>query len=168
MKSFIISQFSYCPLICMTHSRVFNNKINHIHKRALRIVCKDFSTPFEGSSAKDKCVTIHNRNLEQLVIEIFKVKMGISPIIMKGIFNFSDKNDWNLRSGTHLSRPIVHTTYYGTESITNLEAKIWEPLPQDIKGASSLINFKNKVKKWIPQNCPCRLCKMYIAQVGFI
>ena len=93
MKSFIISQFSYCSLICMTHSRVFNNKINHIHKRALRIVCKDFSTPFEGLSAKDKSVTIHNRNLEQLVIEIFKVKMGISPIIMKGIFNFSDKND---------------------------------------------------------------------------
>ena len=83
MKSFIIFQFSYCPLICMTHSRGFNNKINHIHERALRIVYKDFSTPFEGLLAKDKCVTIHNQSLQQLVIEIFKVKMGISPIIIK-------------------------------------------------------------------------------------
>ena len=82
MKSFIISQFSYCPLICMTHSRGLNNKINHIHERALRIV--HFSTFL----AKDRSVTIHNRNLQQLAIEIFKVKMGIFPIITKEIFNF--------------------------------------------------------------------------------
>ena len=37
MKSFLNSQFSYCPLIWMFHSRRFNNKINFIRKRALRI-----------------------------------------------------------------------------------------------------------------------------------
>ena len=52
--------------------------------------------------------------------------MGISPIIMKEIFNVSDNNNYNLRSGTHLSGPNVHTTHYGTESITNLGAKILE------------------------------------------
>ena len=93
MNSSIISQFSYCPLICITHSRGFNNKINHIHERALRIVYKDFSTSFEGLLAKDKSVTIHNRDLQQLAIEIFKVKMGISPIIMKEVFNFSVKSN---------------------------------------------------------------------------
>ena len=113
MKSFIISQFSYCPLICMTHSRGLNKKMNHIHERALRIFYKDFSTSFEGLLAKDKSVTIHNQNLQQLAIEIFKVKMGISPIVVKEIFNFSDNNNYNLRSGTHLSRLIVHV-----ESIT--------------------------------------------------
>ena len=92
MKSFIISKFSYCPLICMTHSGGFNNKINHIQERALRIVYKDFSTPFKGLLAKDKSVTIHNQNLQQLAIEIFKVKVGVSPIIMREVFNFSDKN----------------------------------------------------------------------------
>ena len=73
MKSFIISQFSYCSLIWMTHSRGLNNKINHIH----------FSTSFEGLLAKDKSLTIHNRNLlQQLVIEIFKVKIALSLIIV--------------------------------------------------------------------------------------
>ena len=166
MKSFIISQFSYCPLIWMTHSSGLNNKINHIHERALPIVYKDFSSPFEGLLAKDKSVTIHNRNLQQLAIEVFKVKMEFSPIIMKEIFNFSDNNNYNLRSGTHLNRPTVQTTHFGTESITNLGAKIWELVPQNIKEGSSLFIFKNKVKKWIPQNCLCRLCKAYIAQVG--
>ena len=69
MKSFIISQFSYCPLIWMTHNRGLNNKINHIHERALRIVYKEFSKSFEGLLAKDKSVTIHNRSLQQPAIE---------------------------------------------------------------------------------------------------
>ena len=38
MKAFITSQFSYCPLIWMSHSRSLNNKINRIHERALRLV----------------------------------------------------------------------------------------------------------------------------------
>ena len=34
MKSFI----TYCPLIWMLHNRALNNKINHIHERALLTV----------------------------------------------------------------------------------------------------------------------------------
>ena len=36
LNTFIESQFSYCPLIWMFHSRKLNHKINHIHERALR------------------------------------------------------------------------------------------------------------------------------------
>ena len=114
MKSFNIPQSSYCPLIWMTHSRGLNNKINHIHERALCIIYKHFSTSFE---------------------------VGISPIIMREIFKFCDENDYNLRSDTHLSRPIVHATHYGTESVANLGAKIRELVPQNIKEASSLSSF---------------------------
>ena len=39
MKKFIESQFNYCPLIWMFHSRTINNKINRLHERTLRIVC---------------------------------------------------------------------------------------------------------------------------------
>ena len=75
MKSFVIPQFCYWPLIWMTHCRGPDNKINHIHERALHIVYKNFSKPFKGLLAKNKSVTIRNRNLQQLAIEIFKVKM---------------------------------------------------------------------------------------------
>ena len=129
LKSFIVFPFSYYPLIWITHSSGLNNIINHIHKRDLRIVYKEFWTSFEGLLAKDKSVSISNKNLEQLVIEIFKVKMGISPTIMKEVFSFSDNNNYNFRSDTHLIRPILRTTHYGKESITNLRAKIWELVP---------------------------------------
>ena len=35
IKTFIESQFNYCPLIWMFHSRTINNKINRLHERAL-------------------------------------------------------------------------------------------------------------------------------------
>ena len=41
MKAFITPQFSYCPRVWMFHSRTLNNRINKIHKRALRLVYKD-------------------------------------------------------------------------------------------------------------------------------
>ena len=36
------------------------------------------------------------------------------------------------------------------------------------KNCSSLNKFKNSIKSWKPNECPCRLCKNYIAQAGFI
>ena len=41
VRALITSQFQYCPLIWMFHSRQLNKKINKIQKRALRITYKD-------------------------------------------------------------------------------------------------------------------------------
>ena len=38
MKSFVTSQFSYCLLICMFHSRRLNNKINSIHDQDIKTI----------------------------------------------------------------------------------------------------------------------------------
>ena len=46
--------------------------------------------------------------------------------------------------------------------------KIWDILPKDIKDSQSLDILKSKVEKWIASECPCRLCKTYVPQVGFI
>ena len=62
----------------------------------------------------------------------------------------------------------IRTVYYGTETISFLGPKIWSILPNEIKESESLIEFKNKIKKWKPKECPCRLCKTYISGVGFI
>ena len=44
IKSFIESQFGYCPLIWIFHSRGLNNKMNLIHEGALRIPYNDKSS----------------------------------------------------------------------------------------------------------------------------
>ena len=41
MNAFMISQFSYCPLVWMFHSRTLRNRINKLHEKALRLVYKN-------------------------------------------------------------------------------------------------------------------------------
>ena len=87
---------------------------------------------------------------------------------MSEVFDFCENKNYNLRSGTHPSRPKLHTTHYGTEPLSNLGTKIWDLIPKNIKELDKLSSFKTKFKKWIPEKCPCRLCKSYIAQVGVV
>ena len=60
-KTFIISQFNYCPLAWMCHSRGLNNKINNIHKRALRIVYQDKKSNLQDLLQKDNSVYPHEK-----------------------------------------------------------------------------------------------------------
>ena len=59
MKAFIESQFNYCSLIWMLHSITLNNKINHIHERALRTVYSDYNSSFYELLDKDDTFKIH-------------------------------------------------------------------------------------------------------------
>ena len=46
---------------------------------------------------------------------------------------------------------------------------VWNTtLPKELKECSSLVEFKHSITSWIPNNCPCRLCKPYLRGVGFI
>ena len=69
MKSFITSHCNYFPMIWMYHSRSLNNKVNHIHERALRIVYQDFQSSVLPFLVKDHSLTIHQKSLQLLAIE---------------------------------------------------------------------------------------------------
>ena len=168
MKAFITSQFSYCPLIRMFHSRTLNNRINNIHERALRLAYKDNQSSFKELLEKDHSVTVHHKNLQALVTEISKVKNDLSPGIMKDVFELKEPA-YNLRSeSNYFTRRNVKTTYYGLSSIKHLAPQIWELVPQSLKKCKTLNELKTKIKSWYPDHCPCRLYKTYIAQLGFI
>ena len=130
MKTFICSQFGYCPLVWMFHSRKINNRINSLHERALRIVCRNYKATFSELLSKDKSVTIHQRNLQLLATEIFKTKSELNLKIMEEIFTFKDV-DCNLRNNTSVKIGNLKTVYHGTESLTNLGAKIWNLRPNE-------------------------------------
>ena len=167
MKSFITSQFGYCSLIWMFHSRALNNKINSIHERALRITYNDSKSTFEELLSKDNSVSIHHRNLQVLATEMYKIKNDMAPELLNAIFQ-NRTLPYNLRTNLSFSVRQVHSVYHGTESLSFLGPKIWELVPEDIKQSESLEIFKNKIKKWVPLKCPCRLCRIYLQNIGFI
>ena len=146
MKAFIESQFGYCPLVWMFHSRSFNNKINRIHERALRITYNDKSSSFQNLLEKDNSVTIHHRNIKILATETYKFLQGLSPPLMNEIF-VERNNNYSLRGNNVLTRRRVNSVRYGTETVSFLAPKIWDILPKDIKDSESLDIFKRKIKK---------------------
>ena len=140
LNSFIISQFSYCPLIWMFHSRKLNNRVNRIHERALRLVDKDNESNFQELLQKDNSITIHQRNLQKLVIEMFKVSIGEAPEIMKTVFEIAD-NHYDLRNDTNFKSRNIRTVKYGRETSSFIGPQIWRTLPKEYKLTSSLEEF---------------------------
>ena len=68
----IKSQFSYCPLIWIFYSRKSNNLINKIHERSLRIISDDKESVFHTLQQNQNQKTMHQRNLQMVMIEIYK------------------------------------------------------------------------------------------------
>ena len=167
MKAFIESQFGYCPLIWMFCSRTLNNRINKLHERALRLVYKDNNLTFDELLRKDNSFTIHQRNLQKLATEMYKVKNNLSPTIMKLIF--PDRLvPFNLRNMNPFKNTNIKSVFHGSETISFRGPKTWMMVPDEIKNSKTLIKFKEKIKNWEPKGCTCRLCNAYIENLGFI
>ena len=66
MKAFIESQFNYCLLTWMLRSKALNNKINHIHERALRTVYSDYNSSFYELLDKDDTFKIHKKKMSKI------------------------------------------------------------------------------------------------------
>ena len=167
MKAFIESQFSYCPLVWMFHNRTLNNRINRLHERSLRLVYKDHKLSFDELLRKDGSVRIHHRNLQKLAIEMYKAYNDLSPTLVKSIFPLRE-TPYNLRNNNPFQPTNPHSVYNGTETISYRGPKIWSLVPEDMKAAKSLHEFKTRIKTWIPEGCTCRLCKTFIPNLGFI
>ena len=82
MKTFIESQFSYCPLVWMFCSVSSNNCVNNLHEQALRIVYNDHSSTFENLLVKDNSVSVHHRSIRLLAIELYKANNNLSSQLM--------------------------------------------------------------------------------------
>ena len=141
MNSFIKAQFSYCPLIWSFHDRCLNAKVNKIHERALRIVYKDSHADYEALLTLDNAVSIHQRNLQYLMIEIYKTKHNLNPSFMSEIFETRNVH-YDLRTKNNLCIPKARTTSYGIETVRYLGQKLWQTLPHRIRESQSLATFK--------------------------
>ena len=86
---------------------------------------------------------------------------------MKDIF-LINRNPYNLRQNSQFSKPRINTVYHRTERISKLGTKIWDPVSSNLKEISDLDKFKKTIKQWKPEDCPCRLRKVFVQNVGFL
>ena len=166
-NSMIKSHFSYCPLLWMFCSRTSNNMINKIHERSLRVVHHDEVSDFTSLLAINGEVTIHCRNTQVLMTEVFKIKNGLAPPIMDSALR-KRENIYNIRNFQEFETEQKRTVNYGIESFSYRSPQIWATLPDSLRCIENLDQFKQKIKGWRFPNCPCRLCKVYIQNLGFL
>ena len=73
----------------MFSSRRSQYLINRIHGRSLRIVYNDTSSTFQELLQRNRSVSIHNKNIQTLTTEVFKVVTFVLKI-MKTFFDFRE------------------------------------------------------------------------------
>ena len=71
----------------MFHNQKLSNHTNRIHEIALRILYQNHNWTFEESLVKNGSFKIHDRNLQKLLTEIFKVKTKLALEIMNEGFH---------------------------------------------------------------------------------
>ena len=64
---------------------------------------------------------------------------------MTEIFKFRH-HSYDLRKNNCLETRIIKSCKYGSETVNNLVAKLWDILPENIEKAASFQEFKNKTK----------------------
>ena len=108
---------------------------------------------------KDQSFTFHERNIQKLAIEMYKVKHKMTPVPFQEIFTINKKGNFVI--------PKINTVNRGEETVRYRGPKIWEIVPERIKNAESLAIFKDQIKKWKPVDCTCRLCKVFVQGLGY-
>ena len=88
------------------------------------------------------------------VTEIYNVKNGIAPEILKDIFELQNLS-YNVRSTCNqFRRENIKTVHYGLQSVRYIGPKIWELVSNNIKYCDSLSKFRKLFKSWKLEACP--------------
>ena len=81
VSSFVYSNFNYCPLVWMLSHKKLLDKIESLHKQALRFLLNDYVSSYEQLLEKsDKC-NMNIRRLRFLCIEIYKTLNDLNPSV---------------------------------------------------------------------------------------
>ena len=87
------SQLIYCLLFWMFCPRSSSNLINKVQERALRITYNDQLTDFKSLLSNHNEITIHQRNLQVLNTELYKIINHIAPPMMSSLFEIGENTN---------------------------------------------------------------------------
>ena len=122
---------------------------------------------FEELLAKDGSFKIHDCNLQRLLIEIFKVKMKLAPEIMNEVFHIIGSPN-PLRNELRFKSRNICTVRYGIVTAAFCGSRVWSYMRSKLNKSISLNVFRSKIKTWKTENCPCKLCKIYLQRIGYL
>ena len=150
---------SYCE---KSHGGKTDSQLNFniIFKRLLKKPLKMYMLWLEL-----RLVCVFQKDL-QAVSEMFKVRKTMSAELIQGLLGVR-KTRYRLKNSHNFDILSKNSVYHGSGNISDLECRTWKLVPDRLKELKCISSFKNRIKRWQPEICPCRPCKTYIPRVGF-
>ena len=103
--------------------------INKIHERALRLILNDHTSDFDTlllKSNNDTCN--HHRNIQTLMVEIYKIKNNLNPPIMS-LCSKGEITRIIVEIFKSLRRKKKRTVKMGLETLNCRSSQLWSILP---------------------------------------
>ena len=157
-KSFIQSNFNYCPIVWHFCSKSNSEKLEKLQFRALRIVFNDYEASYENLLSRVNMTTLHLNRMKNIAIETYKCLNSLSPEYIRDLVNYKSSN-YNFRYENMAEIPTVRTTRYGKNSFRFESARVWNSLPNDMRKVENFKEFKRLIRTWTGPGCKCSICQ---------
>ena len=149
-RSFIMSNFTYCPLVWHFCGKTNNSKIEKIQERALRIVYNDYESDYQALIDKLETTTMLHSRLNCILLEVFKSLKKINPTYIQDMFSLKE-NGYELRDPLPLVQQKHNTTNFGLRTFSYVGSKLWNDFPSVLKvniQETDPPEFKSRLKLW--------------------
>ncbi len=146
-QAFILTNFNYCPVVWMLCGQGNVKKMEHIQLKALRFVFNDCTSSYAELLKKSEQTSISIHLIRSLAIEVYKCINEIAPEYLCTLLTMHNI-PYDLRDDNRLTQKKFGTITYGKRSFVYLGPKLRNTMPLEIKNATSLQNFKDRLKTW--------------------
>jgi len=130
--SFIMSNFSYCPLTWHFCTEQNSNKIEKIQERALRFIYNDSDSSYETLLQNSKLPSLKIQRMRTTALETFKIIHKKSPLFLQDLVTIK-YNIYNFRYINTADIPRPRTTKYGKNSFRYEVSRLWNTLPSKVR-----------------------------------
>lgn len=153
-NAYVISIFNYSSGVWHYCGLVEIHKMEKIHERSIRFIYNDYATPYHLLLANHGLVTLYTKRLQQICCEIYKTRHNLNPSYINDILE-PRPSTYPSRKPNDLYVPSFNQKTFGLNSFRVQGPKVWNTLPEDVKTAQSLAEFKSKIKQVDLPSCRC-------------
>jgi hypothetical protein len=157
-KSFILSNFNYCPAVWHHCGSTNTKNLERLQYRALKYVFNDFDASYESLLTLSNLPTLHLSRLRFIACEVYKAINQNSPNFIKSMFT-KPIHSYSLRSVKSNKLCVQQSTSkIASQSFKIFSVNIWNVLPGEVRMSANFPAFKKLIKNWQGPVCKCSLC----------
>ena len=153
----VTSQFNYSSIVWHFGGLTEVHKMEKLHERCIRYIYNEYNKNYFDLLYENDLTTLFGKRTREMCCETYKTIHGLNAAYMKDIFE-DRPSKYPSRNENELFIPKFNQITYGYKSYRVQGPKIWNLLPQEIKGIQSYNIFKSKLRNIDMPFCSCQTC----------